>query len=66
MKSNHINTAARFTGLVAALLLLGGAASMARADVTAKGGATLLMRPTAPVSHPWIPSRCHAACARTK
>ena len=49
MKLNQINTAARFTGLVAALLVLGGAASIARAD-GAKGGATLLMRPTAPVS----------------
>ncbi len=50
MKSNHINTAARFTGLVAALLLLGGVAGIARAD-GAKGGATQLMRP-APVAPP--------------
>ena len=49
MKTNHINSTARFTGLVAALLFIGGAGSMARAD-GAKGGATLLMRPTAPVS----------------
>lgn len=50
MQSNHINTAARFTGLIAALLLLGGVAGIARAD-GAKGGATLLM-PPAPVAPP--------------
>ena len=49
MRINHINSAARFTGLIAALLLLGGAANSVRAD-GAKGGAALLMRPTTPVS----------------
>ena len=49
MKTNQIHTATRFTGLVAALLLIGGAITTARAH-GAKGGATLLMPPTAPVS----------------
>jgi len=41
--------AARMTGLAAALLLLGILAGTVRgADVTAKGGATLLMRPAPP------------------
>jgi hypothetical protein len=48
MKTNHINTTARFTGLVAALLLI-GAATTASAH-GAKGGAALLMPPTARVS----------------
>lgn len=49
MKTNHIHTTVRFTGLVAALLLIGGAVTTARAH-GAKGGAALLMPPTAPVS----------------
>src|SRR5690349_14696229 len=47
MTTNNITT--RFTGLVAALLLLGGVAVTARAD-GAKGGATLLLPPSAPAT----------------
>lgn len=45
----RITKAARITGLAAALFLLGSLAGAVQgADVTAKGGATLLMRPAAP------------------
>ena len=52
MKTNGINTVARFSGLFIALALFAGVAGEARAQETgsAKGGARLLMRPESPPS----------------
>ena len=56
----RFNKAARITGLAAALFLLGSLAGEVRAaDVTAKGGATQLMRPsTAPVASEYTAMSC--------
>jgi hypothetical protein len=50
MKRTHLNTTARFTGLVIALALFAGAAGELQAQEkgSARGGAKQLMPPTAP------------------